>query len=110
MGVFTSSLKTFKTNITGEELELKVVAGMWLFLETDYGIKQSNFNQKLNEEETLTLAKLVHATFKANKIDVTLDEILENTDELVLAEFLTDYTYALYGGENEKKAVQTTVN
>lgn len=108
MGAFTSSLKTFKTNVTGQEIELKIVAGMWLFLEADYGIKQGNFAQNLQDSEALTLAKLVHATLKANKIETTLDEILENTDDVSLAQFYFAYNEALFGGEDSKKEVLTT--
>lgn len=108
MSVFVNNLKTFKTKIIGEELELKVVAGMWLFLESEHGIKQSNFNQKMNEEEALTLAKLVHATLKANRIDVTLEEVLYNTDDIALAEFFAEYTLCLFGDEQEKKKITKT--
>lgn len=107
MSIFVKKLKAFQSDITGTTKEYNVNAGIWLFLESDYGIKQSNWLTFLDEEQSMTYAKFVHAVFKANKItDVTLEEILCNTDDKDLAKFVNDYSEALYPELKEEKKEQ----
>ena len=91
MGVFTNSLKSFKSKITGREKSYKVNNAVWLFLEADYGIKQGDWLKALEENEVLTMAKFTTCILKANKIETTLEEVLENTDVSALTEFVNAY-------------------
>ena len=43
MSIFTKNIKTFKTDILGHEVELKSNLAAWLYLETDFGIKQGEW-------------------------------------------------------------------
>ena len=91
MGVFTNSLKSFKSNITGKEKEYRVNNAVWLYLEADYGLKQGEWVDLLEKDEILTLGKFATCILKANKIDTTLEEVLENTDIEILNEFVNAY-------------------
>jgi hypothetical protein len=91
MGVFTNSLKTFKSNITGKTKTYKVNNAVWLYLDADYGLKQGDWVNMLEKDEVLTLGKFATCILKANKIDTTLEEVLENTDIEILNEFVNAY-------------------
>ncbi|OXZ39975.1 hypothetical protein [Finegoldia magna] len=91
MGVFTNSLKTFKSDITGKTKTYKVNNAVWLYLEADYGLKQGDWVNMLEKDEVLTLGKFATSILKANKIDTTLEEVLENTDIEILNEFVNAY-------------------
>lgn len=91
MSLFTNSLKTFKSDITGKTKTYKVNNAVWLYLEADYGLKQGDWVNLLEKDEVLTLGKFATSILKANKIDTTLEEVLENTDIGILNEFVNAY-------------------
>lgn len=91
MGVFTNSLKTFTSDITGEKKSYKINNAVWLFMQADYGIKQGDWIGELEKNEVLSLAKFATSILKANKIDTSLEEVLENTDMISLSEFVNVY-------------------
>ena len=47
-------------------------------------------------ETILPLLKLLYVFLKANKFETTLEEVLENTNEIELAQFIIDFQTALY--------------
>lgn len=103
MGVFTNSLKTFKSKITGKVKTYKVNNAVWLYMESDFGIKQGDYGTLLEKEEVMTLSKLAVCVLKANKIETTLEEVLENTNLNILYEFVNAYgTLALNLDELDK--------
>lgn len=104
MGVFTNSLKTFKSNITGKEKEYRVNNAVWLYLEADYGLKQGEWVDLLEKDEILTLGKFATCILKANKIDTTLEEVLENTDRNKLNEFVNAYGTLALGFDEEEES------
>lgn len=91
MSIFIKNLKTITTNITGNELKLKINVAVWLYLDQEYGIKQGQFAEYYAKERNLTTAKFVAAVFKANKYDVSLEEIVENVTEGELEAFCEQY-------------------
>lgn len=91
MSIFTNSLKTFKSDITGKTKTYKVNNAVWLYLDADYGLKQGDWVNMLEKDEVLTLGKFATSILKANKIDTTLEEVLENTDIEILNEFVNAY-------------------
>ncbi len=91
MSIFTNSLKTFKSKITGKVKTYKVNNAVWLYLDADYGLKQGDWVNMLEKDEVLTLGKFATCILKANKIDTTLEEVLENTDIEILNEFVNAY-------------------
>lgn len=61
-------------------------------------------------ENNLTTAKVVVCILKANKFETTLEEVLENTNEIELAQFIIDFQTALYDvDDNQTKDAKTKV-
>ena len=54
MSIFTNSLKTFKSKITGKTKTYKVNNAVWLYLDADYGLKQGDWVNMLEKDEGLT--------------------------------------------------------
>lgn len=102
MSIFVKSVKTFKTDIIGKEIELKANLAVWLYLEADYGIKQGQWAEKYNEEPFVTNAKFLASILKANGYKTTVEEILENVTESELELFSLEYQKAVYGDMTEK--------
>lgn len=102
MSIFINDVKTFKTNITGKEVELKANLAVWLFLEADYGIKQHNFQQAVLNEYYITSAKFIASIFKANGYETSVDEILNHVTETDIELFSLDYQQAVVGDMTEE--------
>lgn len=92
MSVFINSLKTFKSSITGEEKEYKINLAILAFLESEYDLTTSDLSGENTKD--VNVAKFVHAVFKANDIEVTLEEILSNTAGYDMFDFMTSYNLA----------------
>ena len=54
MSVFNTQCKTFKTRITGEELELKVNNAVFIILKTKYKLKQLDWAKAYEEEQAIS--------------------------------------------------------
>lgn len=110
MGVFTNSLKTFKSDITGKQQTYKVNNAIWIYLESDFNIKQGDYFKLIEKEEILTLSKFAVSILKANKIDTTLEELLENTDSKAIYEFVNAYSEIAFGFDEEEKEADEEKN
>ena len=99
MSVFKTQTKTIKTNITGEELELRINNAIDIFMRDMFGLNSTKFEELLKESPTEALGKLLLATLKANKIDVTFEEVMENTIYSDLDLFYVEYLMVQYSLE-----------
>lgn len=113
MSIFVKDLKTIKTNITGKELELKIPAAVWLYLESDYGISQSTWVEEFARSNSISAAKFFKCILKANKIETTLEDILDNcmedelyliADQYAILRFGEDYVNKLKNSNNEDES------
>ena len=93
------SLKTMTTDITGEELELRINNAVWLILESEFGITQANWAEQFTTNETIASMKLIVAVLRANGHHYSLEDITENTDQVEVLNFLIAYQKALFGEE-----------
>lgn len=91
MSIFVKNLKTLETNITGNKLRLRFNVAVWLILEQEFGIKQGDWAEHYQKESTLTLAKFLTSLLKANKYDISLEEVVENVTEGELERFIQDF-------------------
>ena len=99
MSIFTKNIKTFKTDILGHEVELKSNLAAWLYLETDFGIKQGEWSDVYLKEKNIASAKFLVSILKANKMQTTLEEVLENVTDTDLEVFILKYQEAMYGDQ-----------
>lgn len=95
MSVFAQSLKTFTSDITGEEREYKINNAIWVILKGKFGISQHEFSDKSVTDENIYSAKFVAAVMQANGMKVTEKEINENVDHLDLLKFINQYLEAV---------------
>lgn len=91
MSIFKKSLKTFTSNILGEPKEFKINNMVWLHMETNLGVSQKEYMESGQDRENLMNAKLVTAVLVANGYEVTEQEVIENTDQADIAEFVMSY-------------------
>lgn len=91
MSLFKNTVRTFKTNVTGETLSLKLNLAVWLYLEADFGIKQGDFEKEAREQNALTTAKFIVSLLKANGYDTTIEEVVDNLNESELYKFADEY-------------------
>lgn len=95
MSIFVNSLKTFESDITGETKEYKVNNAVWLFLKSKFKLTQTEWAKKYAEEEVLYGARFVVCVLKANGLDTTEKEVMENTDAVDIGDFIFAYQTAL---------------
>lgn len=91
MSLFKNTVRTFKTNVTGETLSLKLNLAVWLYLEADFGIKQGDFEKEAREQNALTTAKFIVSLLKANGHETTIAEVVSNLNESELYKFADEY-------------------
>ena len=94
MSIFKTKLKSFVSDITGETRTYKVNTALWLHLE-EYGIKQGNLTDLYQSENALTNAKIATSILKANRLEVTLQELTEHVDEVSIDKFVAKFTETL---------------
>ena len=99
MSIFTKNIKTFKTDILGHEVELRCNLAVWLYLEADFGIKQGEWADVYLKEKNIASAKFLVSILKANKLQTTLEEVLENVTDTDLEVFILKYQEAMYGDQ-----------
>lgn len=101
MSVFKTQVKTFRTKITGEELELKINNMVWITLQEKFGVSQKAYAEQGEDERIVMAGKFIAALLVSNGYDVTLDEVLENTNEADITDFNLSYNKMLQS-ETEK--------
>lgn len=95
MSIFKSQVRTFTTDITGEELELRINNMVWVVLQDKFGVTQKAYQDETEEEQMIMGAKFITAVLIANGHETTLDEVLEHTDETSVADFNFAYNTVL---------------
>lgn len=88
---FLKSLKTFESDITGEMREYKVNNMVWLYLEAKHKLSQGKWAAGIAENQTLYGSYFVAGVMKANGIEVTHKEVLENTNIIEIENFITAF-------------------
>lgn len=99
MSIFTKTVKTFKTDILGKEIELKSNLAVWIYLEADFGIKQGDWSEVYLKEKNVATAKFLVSILKANGYKTTVEEVLENVNDNELELFILKYQEAMYGDQ-----------
>lgn len=89
MSIFTKSLKTFKSDILGEEKEFKINLAIQANLKSDHGLTVKDLSAE--DVSDTDVAKFVHATLKANGMETSLEDIMDNVAPYELFEFMTSY-------------------
>lgn len=89
--VFKNTLKSFKSQITGEEKEYRVNNAVWLFMESLFDMNQVEFDKELENGSTAAMAKFTTAVLNANGLEVTYEEVMENTDPQTVMEFYNGF-------------------
>lgn len=107
MSIFAKNLKTIKTDITGTELQLRINVAVWLILDKEYGIPQGEWTKAYEENRIVTMAKFLAAVLKANKYEVSLEEVMENVSQYELDAFIEAYNDMVLD-EYEKDLVLNT--
>lgn len=100
MSVFVKSLKTFASGVTGKKRRYKINNAVWLFLKSDFQLTQTEWAKGYDEETVLYGAKFITSVLKANGIDTTEQEVLENTDSMDIMEFVVAYQEAMIKDES----------
>lgn len=100
--VFVKSLRTIKSDITGEEKEYRVNNAVFTFLEADYKLSQAQWAKGLEENETLYGAYFVTSVMKANGLKVSYKEVLENTTMADISKFIMLYQTEMFRLEDKE--------
>lgn len=95
MSVFVKSLKTFESDVTGETREYKINNAVWLLMKSKYKLTQTEWALGYQQEEVLYGVKFIYCVLKANGLDVTEKEILDNTDAMDVMNFTFAYQTAM---------------
>ena len=109
MSVFINSLKTFESDITGEAKEYRINNAVWAFLKSKFDLSQTEWAMGFEQEEVLYGAKFVVCVLQANGLEVTEQEVLENTNAMDVANFVISYQTAMLKKDNShvKKEEET---
>lgn len=89
--IFKNTLKSFKSDITGEEKEYRVNNALWLFMDSLFDMTQEKFDEEIQTSTTVAQAKFVTAVLNANELSVDFDEVMENTDPESVVRFYNDF-------------------
>lgn len=102
--IFKNTLKSFKSDITGEDLEYTVNNAVWLFMDSLFDMTQSKFDQELQNNPTTAMAQFTTAVMKANQLEVTYEEVMEHTQPADVSEFYNDFfDIAFRTGQSQAK-------
>lgn len=96
MSVFVKSLKTFESDITGKTKDYKINNAVWIFLKAKFNLSQKEWAEGYGREEVIYGAKFVTCVLKANGMDTTETEVLENTNAVDIARFITSYQVEMF--------------
>lgn len=89
--IFKNTLKSFKSDITGEEREYKVNNALWLFMDSLFDMTQEKFDEEIQKSTTVAQVKFVTAVLNANELSVEFEEVMENTDPESVTRFYNDF-------------------
>ena len=89
--VFNNKLKKFKSDITGEEKDYVVNNYLWIILDDQFSLSQTEFDKQIASGETLVLTKFVTAVLIANGVETTYEEVAKNTDAETINEFYNGF-------------------
>lgn len=95
MSVFINSLKSFQSNITGETKEYKINNAVWALLKAKFGLSQTQWAMEYGQEEVLAGVKFIVCVLQANGLEVTEQEVLDNTNVVDVMDFVMSYEKAL---------------
>lgn len=107
MSIFKTKLKTFESDITGEMRTYKVNTAFWVILDEEFNIKQGDIDELSNSEYVITNAKIATSILKANKLKVTLKEVIENVDAFALDQFVAAFYIAQADVDETNKDVDS---
>lgn len=96
--LFVKNLKTFKSDFTGEEKSYKINNALWVFMERDFGLSQLDWSEKYDERKAYYGSIFATCLLNANGHEVTLDEVIENTDIEDIEKLMLNYIESLYEG------------
>lgn len=103
MSVFVKSLKTFESDITGEPKNYRINNAVWVILKSDFKLSQSEWAEGYGKDEVLYGAKFVTCVLRANGLETTETEVIENTNSVDIMRFITSYQVSMLENESEKK-------
>ena len=89
--IFKNTLKSFKSDITGEERDYKVNNAVWIYMDSLFGMNQTEFDKELQNGSNAAMAKFTTSVMKANGLDVTYEEVMENTTPKSVVKFYNDF-------------------
>lgn len=89
--IFKNTLKTFKSDITGEDREYQVNNALWLYMDSLFDMTQEKFDEELQNNITIAQVKFATAVLRANKLEVEYEEVMENTDPVTISVFYNDF-------------------
>lgn len=106
--IFKNTLKSFKSDITGEDLEYTVNNAVWLFMDSLFDMTQNKFDEELSDNPTTAMAMFTTAVMKANKLEITYEEVMEHTQPADVIEFYNDFFDIAFQPTNKQKNNQET--
>lgn len=104
--IFKNTLKSFKSDITGEEREYIVNNAVWLYMDSLFEMTQESFDNELQRSSNAAMVKFVTAVLKANKLDVTYEEVMANTDPKGIIKFYNDFFDIAFGRTDLEEKVE----
>lgn len=84
---FNVKPKVYKSDITGEEREYRVNNYLWIVMEKEFELSQSEFDKQAVESPDLATCKFVTCVLLANGVETTLEDVAQNTDQDTVNEF-----------------------
>lgn len=94
--IFVNSLKKFKSDFTGEEVEYEINNALWAFMDRDFDLSQLEWSDKFDEKKSYYGSIFATCLLNSNGHDVTLDEVLMNTDAEDISTLTMEYIQSLY--------------
>lgn len=105
--IFKNTLKSFKSEITGEEREYSVNNAVWLFMDSLFDMDQAKFDKELTTNPTTAMAMFTTAILKANQLEVDYEEVLNNTSPVDVSEFYNNFFDIAFQRKVEDKKQKT---
>lgn len=101
--IFKNTLKSFKSDITGEEKEYTVNNAVWGQLDDLFNMTQEDFDKEIQKGSNRAMAKFATAVMNANGMNVSEKEVLENTDPKAVIKFYNDFYDTAFGVDDDLK-------
>lgn len=100
--IFVNNLKKFKSDFTGETKEYAINNALWIFMQRDFKLTQSEWAKGYDEQSAYYGAMFATCLLKANDFDVDFDDVLKNTDVESIGILIMNYTNKLYEDIDKK--------